>query len=106
MLQLEWEKVAMNFTKEIISASLQVCEDGRDATPVSASFWEKPDCRNACRAGTEQAHAGFQLLRVVWERYSAGQELVVLLTGTTVRNTLFLTPGAGTEHRPTCSSRR
>jgi mannose-6-phosphate isomerase-like protein (cupin superfamily) len=129
----------MSSAKDIFSTYLHFQDNGRaDAIPVSESFWaevmtgEHPELNE----GRLMTAFSFSEPWSTWERHPAGEELVMLLSGTatlildesgkeqavqlsspgsyvvvprnvwhTARATapttmLFLTPGAGTEHRP------
>ena len=129
----------MHAANDIISTYLHVRDDGRtDAIGISASFWQQV----AAGAHPELDHGrlmsafAFSEPWSTWERHPAGEELVMLLSGSArlvleesggervVRlrragqfvlvpanvwhtaitdeptTMLFLTPGAGTEHRP------
>jgi oxalate decarboxylase/phosphoglucose isomerase-like protein (cupin superfamily) len=132
----------MHAANDIISTYLHVRDDGRtDAIDVSASFWEQVAAGAHPELDQGRLMSAFTFSEPwrTWERHPAGQELVMLLSGSatlvleepggaravTLREAgqfvlvpanvwhtaitdepttmLFLTPGAGTEHRP-CSA--
>ncbi|SHL87844.1 cupin domain-containing protein [Rhodanobacter sp. OK091] len=129
----------MSTAKEILGTYLHVCDGGKtDAISVSDSFWEElaGGAYPQLDQGRLMSAFTFSEPWSTWERHPAGEELVMLLSGTativledsgqeravqlsdpgsyvlvpqnvwhTARTTvpttmLFLTPGAGTEHRP------
>lgn len=129
----------MSTAKEILRTYLHVRDGGKtDAISVSDSFWEElaGGAYPQLDQGRLMSAFTFSELWSTWERHPAGEELVMLLSGTativledsgqeravqlsdpgsyvlvpqnvwhtaktTVPTTmLFLTPGAGTEHRP------
>lgn len=128
----------MNPAKDILSTYLHFRSDGgADPVPVSESFWKELACgrRDELNEGRLMTAFTFYEPWSSWERHPAGEELVMLISGsavvvldepggerevelnnpgsyilvprnvwhmakTTVSTTmLFLTPGAGTEHR-------
>jgi mannose-6-phosphate isomerase-like protein (cupin superfamily) len=129
----------MSTAKEILGTYLHVRDGGKtDAISVSDSFWEEvaDGAYPQLDQGRLMSAFTFSEPWSTWERHPAGEELVMLLSGTativledsgqeravqlsdpgsyvlvpqnvwhTARTTvpttmLFLTPGAGTEHRP------
>jgi len=129
----------MSTAKEILGTYLHVRDGGKtDAISVSDSFWEElaGGAYPQLDQGRLMSAFTFSEPWSTWERHPAGEELVMLLSGTativledsgqeravqlsdpgsyvlvpqnvwhTARTTvpttmLFLTPGAGTEHRP------
>jgi len=129
----------MSTAKEILGTYLHVRDGGKtDAISVSDSFWEElaGGAYPQLDQGRLMSAFTFSEPWSTWERHPAGEELVMLLSGTativledsgqeravqlsdpgsyvlvpqnvwhtaktTVPTTmLFLTPGAGTEHRP------
>jgi len=129
----------MSTAKEILRTYLHVRDGGKtDAISVSDSFWEElaGGAYPQLDQGRLMSAFTFSEPWSTWERHPAGEELVMLLSGTativledsgqeravqlsdpgsyvlvpqnvwhtaktTVPTTmLFLTPGAGTEHRP------
>ncbi|MCH8544869.1 MAG: cupin domain-containing protein [Alcanivorax sp.] len=129
----------MSSAKDILSTYLHFQESGRAETiSVSESFWSKVAAgeRPELDQGRLMSAFTFSGPWSMWERHPAGEELVMLLSGTatlvleesgqerevelstpgsyvlvpqniwhTARTMapttlLFLTPGAGTEHRP------
>jgi mannose-6-phosphate isomerase-like protein (cupin superfamily) len=125
--------------KEILSTYLHVRDGGKtDTIPVTESFWEELAGGKHSQLDHGRLMSAFSFSEPwsTWERHPAGEELVMLLSGsatvlfeesgqeravplsepgayvlvppnvwhtakTTVPTTmLFLTPGAGTEHRP------
>lgn len=132
-------EAALSSSKSIISTYLHVRDDGRaDTIPVSESFWEEMAAGKHPQLDQGRLMSAFSFSEPwsMWERHPAGEELVMLLSGsatvvleelgeersvqlngpgsyvlvprnvwhtarTSVQTTmLFLTPGAGTEHRP------
>ena len=132
-------EAALSSSKSIISTYLHFRDDGRaDAIPVSQSFWGEMAAgkHSELDQGRLMSAFSFSAPWSMWERHPAGEELVMLLSGsatvvleelgeersvrlnepgsyvlvprnvwhtarTSVQTTmLFLTPGAGTEHRP------
>jgi mannose-6-phosphate isomerase-like protein (cupin superfamily) len=130
---------ALSSSKNITSTYLHVRDDGRtDSIPVSDSFWQEIAAGKLSRLDEGRLMSAFSFSEPwsMWERHPAGEELVMLLSGsvtvvleelgqertvqlndpgsyvlvprnvwhtarTSVQTTmLFLTPGAGTEHRP------
>ncbi|WP_445939823.1 cupin domain-containing protein [Pseudomonas sp.] len=128
-----------NQPEEILHSSLHVKDGGKtEQIAVSEQFWS--DVVNGARPELDQGRLlpafSFSANWPSWERHPAGEELVMLLSGSavllleeangeralllgtvgsyvlvpqgvwhTARTTqpttlLFLTPGAGTEHRP------
>jgi hypothetical protein len=124
---------------EILSTYLHVRDDGKtDILPVSELFWSELAEGKYPQLNQGRLLSAFTFSEAwcTWERHPAGEELVMLLSGsaiiiieesgheraislcvpgayvlvprnawhtakTTVPTTmLFLTPGAGTEHRP------
>lgn len=129
----------MSSAKDILSSYLHFRDGGRaDAIPVSGSFWGELAAGEYPQLDQGRLMSAFTFSEPwsMWERHPAGEELVMLLSGTatvvleefdqertvqlsdpgsyvlvpqnvwhTARTTvpttmLFLTPGAGTEHRP------
>jgi mannose-6-phosphate isomerase-like protein (cupin superfamily) len=129
----------MGTAKEILGTYLHVRDGGKtDAISVSDSFWEEVAGGAYPQLDQGRLMSAFTFSEPwsTWERHPAGEELVMLLSGTativledsgqeravqlsdpgsyvlvpqnvwhtaktTVPTTmLFLTPGAGTEHRP------
>ncbi|MES2312719.1 MAG: cupin domain-containing protein [Pseudomonadota bacterium] len=129
----------MSTAKEILRTYLHVRDGGKtDAISVSDSFWEEVAGGAYPQLDQGRLMSAFTFSEPwsTWERHPAGEELVMLLSGTativledsgqeravqlsdpgsyvlvpqnvwhtaktTVPTTmLFLTPGAGTEHRP------
>jgi mannose-6-phosphate isomerase-like protein (cupin superfamily) len=129
----------MSSPKQILSNYLHVRDGGKtDAISVSDSFWEElaQGAYPQLDQGRLMTAFTFSESWPIWERHPAGEELVMLISGTatvvleysgeehavplndpgsyvlvpqnvwhTARTTvpatmLFLTPGAGTEHRP------
>ena len=129
----------MNISQKILSTYLHVREDGSTVViPASDSFWQElgRGYHPELERGRLMTAFTFSEPWSLWERHPAGEELVMLLSGTvtlvlveagnervvqlnsvgdyvlvprnawhTARTTvpttmLFLTPGAGTEHRP------
>jgi mannose-6-phosphate isomerase-like protein (cupin superfamily) len=129
----------MSTAKEILGTYLHVRDGGKtDAISVSDSFWEEVAGGAYPQLDQGRLMSAFTFSEPwsTWERHPAGEELVMLLSGTativledsgqeravqlsdpgsyvlvpqnvwhtaktTVPTTmLFLTPGAGTEHRP------
>lgn len=129
----------MSLSKSIVSTYLHVRDDGRtDPIPVSESFWQELAAGKHSQLDEGRLMSAFSFSEPwsMWERHPAGDELVMLLSGsvtlvleesgnertvqleapgsyvliprnvwhtarTSVPTTmLFLTPGAGTEHRP------
>jgi mannose-6-phosphate isomerase-like protein (cupin superfamily) len=132
-------EAALSSSTSIISTYLHVRDEGRvDAIPVSESFWEEMAAGKHPQLDQGRLMSAFSFSEPwsMWERHPAGEELVMLLSGsatvvleefgkqrgvqlndpgsyvlvprnvwhtarTSVQTTmLFLTPGAGTEHRP------
>ena len=128
----------MSSTKDILSTYLHFQDGGRaDAIPVSEAFWEELAAGKHPQLEQGRLMTAFTFAEPwsTWERHPAGEELVMLLSGsatlvldesgqersieltnpgayvlvprnvwhtarTAVPTTmLFLTPGAGTEHR-------
>jgi mannose-6-phosphate isomerase-like protein (cupin superfamily) len=129
----------MSTAKEILGTYLHVRDGGKtDAISVSDSFWEEVAGGAYPQLDQGRLMSAFTFSEPwsTWERHPAGEELVMLLSGTativledsgqeravqlsdpgsyvlvpqnvwhtaktTVPTTmLFLTPGAGTDHRP------
>ena len=129
----------MNSAKDIINNYLHFFENGRARSfPVSESFWGELAAGKHSELDQGRLMSAFTFSEpwAMWERHPAGEELVMLLSGSailvlqengreqriqlsspgshvlvpqnvwhTARTTvptmmLFLTPGAGTEHRP------
>ena len=129
----------MSASDDIRQTYLHFRDDGRaDAVPVSASFWSDLSAGKLPQLDRGRLMTAFDFSEPwnTWERHPAGEELVMLLSGTatvvleeaggertveltspgsfvlvppnvwhTARTSvpttmLFLTPGAGTEHRP------
>jgi mannose-6-phosphate isomerase-like protein (cupin superfamily) len=129
-------------SRHIITTYLHFRENGRaEAIPVSDSFWEEMAAGKYSQLEQGRLMSAFTFSKpwAMWERHPAGEELVMLLSGsaivvleelgqertvqlsepgayvlvpqnvwhtarTSVQTTmLFLTPGAGTEHRPVSS---
>jgi mannose-6-phosphate isomerase-like protein (cupin superfamily) len=129
----------MSTAKEILRTYLHVRDGGKtDAISVSDSFWEEVAGGAYPQLDQGRLMSAFTFSEPwsTWERHPAGEELVMLLSGTativledsgqeravqlsdpgsyvlvpqnvwhtaktTVPTTmLFLTPGAGTDHRP------
>ena len=132
-------ETALGSAKDIIRTYLHFRDDGRaDTVRVSDSFWEEMAAGEHPRLHQGRLMSAFTFSEPwsMWERHPAGEELVMLLSGsatvvleesgqertvqlsdpgsyvlvpqnvwhtakTSVPTTmLFLTPGAGTEHRP------
>ncbi len=132
-------ETALRSAKDILSTYLHFRDDGRaDAVPVSESFWEEMAAGKHRQLDQGRLMSAFTFSEPwsMWERHPAGEELVMLLSGsatvvleefgqrhtvqlgnpgsyvlvpqnvwhtakTSVPSTmLFLTAGAGTEHRP------
>lgn len=128
----------MSSTKDILSTYVHFQDDGRaNEIPVSASFWKDLAAGKYPHLEQGRLMTAFTFAEPwsTWERHPAGEELVMLLSGsatlvldesgqersielinpgayvlvpinvwhtarTAVPTTmLFLTPGAGTEHR-------
>lgn len=129
----------MSIATDISSTYLHFHDGGRaDAIPVSDTFWQELSAGRHPQLDQGRLMSAFTFSEpwAMWERHPAGEELVMLLSGsatvvleeaegervvvldtpgsyvlvpsniwhtarTTVPTTmLFLTPGAGTEHRP------
>jgi mannose-6-phosphate isomerase-like protein (cupin superfamily) len=132
-------EIPLTSGKSILTTYLHLQDNGEtDAIPVSKSFWEELAAgkRPELNQGRLMSAFSFSESWSMWERHPAGDELVMLLSGsatvvleelgqersvqldepgsfvlvprnvwhtarTSVRTTmLFVTPGAGTEHRP------
>ena len=132
-------EAALSSAKDILSTYLHFQDDGRaDTVPVSESFWGEMAAGQHPQLDQGRLMSAFTFSEPwsMWERHPAGEELVMLLSGsaivlleesgqertvqlsnpgayvlvpqnvwhtarTSVSTTmLFLTPGAGTEHRP------
>jgi mannose-6-phosphate isomerase-like protein (cupin superfamily) len=129
----------LSSAKDISSTYLHFRDGGRaEALPVPDSFWEELGAGKHPQLEQGRLMSAFTFSEPwpVWERHPAGEELVMLLSGTAVvvleeagrertvelrdpgsyvlvpknawhtartsvpTTMLFLTPGAGTEHRP------
>lgn len=129
----------MTPAKDILSTYLHFRDGGQaDTVPVSASFWRELADGEHPQLDQGRLMTAFTFSEPwsMWERHPAGEELVMLLSGSAIllleesgqeravqldnpgsyvlvpRNVwhtartsvpttmLFLTPGAGTEHRP------
>jgi len=129
----------LSFAKDIIGTYVHFRDDGRANTVhVSGSFWEELAAGRHPQLSQGRLMSAFTFSEPwpTWERHPAGEELVMLISGsativldgsgqertvqlscpgsyvlvpqnvwhtarTSVPTTmLFLTPGAGTEHRP------
>ncbi|NUO71322.1 MAG: cupin domain-containing protein [Frateuria sp.] len=129
----------MSTTQDILHNYVHVLDGGKtEVLPASDAFWEELASGSYPRLDQGRLLSAFGFFESwsMWERHPAGEELVLLLSGTatvvleesgfersvqlrspgeyvlvptgvwhTARTTvpatmLFLTPGAGTEHRP------
>lgn len=129
---------SLSSVKDIVSTYIHFQDGGRaDTVPVSDSFWQELACGKLSRLEQGRLMTAFSFSEPwsSWERHPAGEELVMLLSGSATlvleesghqrtgqlsrpgsyvlvpKNTwhraettepttmLFLTAGAGTEHR-------
>jgi mannose-6-phosphate isomerase-like protein (cupin superfamily) len=132
-------ETVLSSAKDIFSTYLHFRDGGRaDAIPVSESFWGEMAAGKYPQLDQGRLMSAFTFSEPwsTWERHPAGEELVMLLSGSAVvvleefgqerivqlsdpgsfvlvpqnvwhtaktsvpTTMLFLTPGAGTEHRP------